>query len=197
MTAREPLPARGWLSLAVLLLLAGLSYGLLRLVESSLREPDANESQAPVLVIERFRAARMSATGLREYVVEAPLLQQLPAQRGTRIEQPVVDWYQPDGETREWRLRSDWGWVAADRETIRLEGDVVMTRAAASGKPPVEVTTQNVAIRPAERVVETAAPTRAVTPGGELRAVGARAWLDREQLELLSEVRGTYEPSKP
>jgi len=26
--------------------------------------------------------------------------------------------------------------------------------------------------------------------------VGVRAWLDRERLELLSEVRGHYEPSK-
>jgi hypothetical protein len=35
---------------------------------------------------------------------------------------------------------------------------------------------------------------RAVTPQGEFRAVGARAWLDQERLELLSEVRGTHEP---
>jgi lipopolysaccharide export system protein LptC len=193
--AREPVSVRGWFYLAGLLLLAGLSYGLLRLVESSLREPVSAESQAPVLIIEQFRAVRMNVAGLREYVVEAPLLRQLPGQLGTWIEQPVLDWYQPDGETREWRLRADQGWIAADQQSMRLEGGVVMTRTTESGKPPVEVITRDVLIRPAERYAETAAPARAVTPGGELRAVGVRAWLDREQLELLSEVRGYYEPS--
>ena len=186
--------ARGILSLTGLALLAGLSYGLLRWVESSLREPEPAESQAPVLTIERFRAVRLSVAGLREYVVEAPRLSQLPGQLGTWIEQPALDWYQPDGQTREWRLQAERGWVAADQQTLRLDGEVTMVRTADSGQSPVTVTTRDVWVRPAERYVETAAPTRAVTPGGELRAVGTRAWLDQERLELLSEVRGFYEP---
>lgn len=185
----------GILYLVGLLLLAGASYGLLRLVKSSLQEPVSAESQAPVLIIERFRAVRMSIAGLREYVVEAPLLRQLPGELGTWVERPVMDWYQPDGQTREWRLRADQGWISSDQQSMRLEGGVVMTRTAESGKSPVEIITRDVSIRPAEHYAETAAPARAVTPSGELRAVGARAWLDREQLELLSEVRGYYEPT--
>lgn len=192
----EPFSLRAWWSLAGLLALAGLSYGLLRWVESAMRDPVPAESQDPILIVDRFRAVRMNPAGLREYVIEAPRLTQLPGQLGTRIEQPVLDWYQPDGETREWRLRAERGWVAADQKAIRLEGAVVMTRAADSGKTPVEVTTRDILIRPADRYAETAAPTRAVTPGGELRAVGARAYLDREQLELLSEVRGYYAPTQ-
>ncbi|MBK8183668.1 MAG: LPS export ABC transporter periplasmic protein LptC [Candidatus Competibacteraceae bacterium] len=196
MVMRLPEQVQGWFYLAGLLLLTGLSYGLLRWVESSMQTPAPAESQAPVLIVEQFRAVRMSMAGLREYVVEAPLLRQLPSQLGTQIERPVLDWYQPDGQTREWQLRAAQGWVAADQKTIRLEGDVVMLRTADSGKPPVEVTTRDVLVRPADRYAETAAPARAITPGGELRAVGVRAYLDREQLELLSEVRGYYEPSK-
>lgn len=192
---REALSPRGWWSLAGLLALAGLSYGLWRWVENSMRETAPAESQAPVLIVDRFRAVRMSAAGLREYVIEAPRLAQLTGQLGTRIEQPVLDWYQPDGETREWRLQADQGWVAADQKTVRLEGEVVMTRAAESGKTPFKVITRDILIRPAERYAETAAPALALTPGGELRAVGVRAYLDREQLELLAEVRGYYEPS--
>lgn len=193
---REPAPIQGWSYLAGLLLLAALSYGILRWVESSMHKSAAPESQAPILVLERFRAVRMSATGLREYVVESPMLRQLPNQAGTWVEQPLLDWYQPDGETREWRLRAEQGWVAADQQSIRLQGVVVMTRTADSGKTPVEVTTRDVLVRPTDRYAETAAPAHAVTPGGDLKAVGLRAYLDREQLELLSEVRGYYEPSK-
>jgi lipopolysaccharide export system protein LptC len=196
LSASGGVTARGLLSLTGLALLAGLSYGLLRWVESSLREPEPAESQSPVLTIERFRAVRLNIAGVREYVVEAPRLWQLPGQGGIRIEQPVVDWYQPDGQTREWRLRADQGWIAADYQLLRLdgEGEVVISRTVESGKPPATVITHDVWVHRAERYLETAAPVRAVMPGGELRAVGARAWLDQERLELLSEVRGSYEP---
>lgn len=188
---------RGILSLTGLTLLAGLSYGLLRWVESELREPAPAESQEPVLIIERFRAVRLNVAGLRESIIEAPRLAQLPNNLGTRIEQPVLDWYQPDGQTREWRLQAEQGWVAADQQSVRLEGEVKMVRTADSGKPPMAITTRDVWVRPDERYAETAAPTRAVTPHGEFRAVGVRAWLDQERLELLSEVRGVYESPKP
>jgi lipopolysaccharide export system protein LptC len=140
---------------------------------------------------------RLNIAGLRESVIEAPQLAQLPNHLGTRIEQPVLDWYQPDGQTREWRLQAEQGWVAADQQSVRLEGEVKMVRTADSGKPPMTITTRDVLVRPDERYAETAAPTRAVTPHGEFRAVGVRAWLDQERLELLSEVRGVYESPKP
>jgi lipopolysaccharide export system protein LptC len=197
LTVPPSITARGIFYLMVLALLASLSYGLLRWVESGLREPERAKSQEPVMIIDHFRAARLNAAGLREYVVEAPQLTQLPDKLGARIAWPVLDWYQLDGQTREWRLQAEQGWVAADYETVRLEGAVTMTRLAASGKPPVTVTTRDVLIHPGERYVETAAPARAMTPGGEMRAVGVRAWLDQERLELLSQVRGTYDPPKP
>lgn len=188
---------RGVLSLTGLALLAGLSYGLLRWVESELREPAPAESQESMLIIEHFRAVRLNIAGLRESVIEAPRLAQLPNNLGTRIEQPALDWYQPDGQTRKWRLQAEQGWVSADQQLVRLEGEVTMVRTADSGEPPMTITTRDVLVRPSERYAETAAPMRAVTPQGEFRAVGVRAWLDQERLELLSEVRGTHEPHQP
>lgn len=185
---------RGILSLVGLAALAGLSYGLLRWVESSLREPAPADSQAPVLTVEQSRAVRLNAAGVRESVVEAPRSWQLPGQGGVRLEQPILDWYQPDGQTKEWRVQAEQGWIAADNQLARLAGEVVMRRDAESGKPPVTITTRDVWLHRAERYAETAAPIKAVIPGGELHAVGARAWLDQERLELLSEVRGFYEP---
>lgn len=197
MTLPPSITVRGVLYLIGLTVLAGLSYALLRWVESGLREPEPAKSQEPVMIIERFRAVRLNTVGLREYVIESPQLAQLPDKLGTRIEWPVLDWYQLDGQTREWRLQAEQGWVAADQQIVRLEGAVTMIRLAASGKPPVTVTTRDVLVRPGERYVETAAPARAITPGSELRAIGVRAWLDQERLELLSKVRGTYEPPQP
>lgn len=191
------LTLRGVLTIAGLATLTGLSYGLLRWVESSLREPELAESQAPMLTVEKFRGVRLNVAGLREYVIEAPLLQQWPGQRGTQIQQPIIDWYQPDGATREWRLQAEQGWITPDHQQVRLDGNVVMIRDAASGKSPVTVLTRDVLIHPTERQAETAAPARMITPGGEMNTVGMRAWFDQQRLELLSEVRGRYEPPKP
>lgn len=188
---------RGILSLTGLALLASLSYGLLRWVESELREPAPAESQKPALIIKRFRAVRLNVAGQRKSVIAAPRLAQLPNHLGTRIEQPALDWYQPDGQTREWRLQAEHGWISADQQSVRLEGEVTMVRTADSGKQPMTITTRDVLVRPGERYAETAAPARAVTPDGEFRAVGVHAWLDQERLELLSEVRGVYESPKP
>ncbi len=186
----------GVLYIVGLALLAASSYGLLRWVESSLREPAPAESQAPVLTVDQIRAVRLNDAGLREYVLEAPRLTQLPGQLGTWIERPVLDWYHADGRIREWRLLAERGWVAADNQLVRLDGEVVMTRTAESGKSPATIITRDVLVRPAEGQAETAAPARAVTPGGDMRAIGLRAFLDEERLELLSEVRGVYEPPK-
>jgi lipopolysaccharide export system protein LptC len=196
MAMYEGVTTRWVLYLSGLMLLAGLSYGLLWLVESSLRAPVQTESQDLVLTVERFRAVRMNIIGRKEYVIEAPRLQQLSSRSGTQIERPELDWYQPDGQTREWRLQAERAWGATDRQTLRLEGAVTMVSTAASGNPIMTVTTRDIVIRPAEHYAEIAAPVRVVTPCGELRSVGMRAWLGQQRLELLSEVRGFYEPPK-
>lgn len=196
MMARGSITRRGIFYLSGLTLLAGLSYGLLWWVESSLRAPEPAESQAPVLTIDQFRAVRTNLAGVQKYVVEAPRLWQLPGQGGVRIEQPILDWYQPDGQAREWRLQAEQGWSAADQQTLRLEGVVTMIRLTDSGQSPMTITTRDAIISPAQHYAETAAPLRVVTPAGELNATGARAWLDQQRLELLSEVRGVYAPPK-
>ncbi len=197
MTLPPGITVRGLLSLSGLALLAALSYGLLRWVASEWRGPAPAESQAPLLIVERFHAARLNANGQRRFIIEAPRLAQYPGSLGTRIEQPTLDWYQADGQTREWRLQAEQAWMAADQQTLRLEGVTTMSRTADSGKPPMTMTTRDVLVRPNEQYAETAAPTRAVTPDGEFQAVGVRAWLDQERLELLSQVRGVYASPNP
>ncbi len=197
MTRPPAIAWRGVLSLAGLALLAGLSYALWRWMEAELRPPGPVASQEPILIVERFRAVRLNVAGRRESVIEAPRLAQLPDKQGTRIEQPTLDWYLPDGQTRNWRLQAERGYVAADQQSVQLEGEVTIVRTVESGQAPLTIITRDVRVRPAERYAETSAPTRAVTPNGEFRAVGVRAFLDQERLELLSEVRGTHEPPKP
>ncbi|MDQ2694112.1 MAG: LPS export ABC transporter periplasmic protein LptC, partial [Pseudomonadota bacterium] len=93
-----------------------------------------------------------------------------------------------------WRIRAGEGWISPDNRVVRLEQAVTFTRPAASGERPVVITTRNVVWRPKDDYAETAEPVRAETPGGVLTGVGMKAYLNTQQFELLSEVRGRYEP---
>lgn len=183
---------RGLFAIAGLAMLAVLSYGLLRWVTADLEAPPALASQAPLLIVENFRAARLNAHGQHHVVVEAPRLAQYPDPLGTRIEQPILNWYDAAGTTLVWHVQSQSAWVSADQETLRLEGAVTMQRTAESGKSPMLITSRDVLVHPNQQYVETAAFTEAIIPGGKFASVGVRAWLDQERLELSSKVRGTY-----
>lgn len=188
---------RGLLALSILALLAAFSYGLLLWLNPQTEEASRQLNNEPLLIIENFQALRLNAKGQQELLVIAPHLAQFPNPLGTRITQPLLDWYQTDGQTREWQLSAEQGWIAADQQTLRLEGAVHLVRTAESGKPPVTINTRDLLLRPNARYAETAALTTATTPQGEFQALGVRAWLDEERIELLAEVRGTYAAPKP
>lgn len=183
---------RGLLLLAGLASVAALSYALLLWLNPPTAELSRQLNSEPQLIIENFQALRLNANGGRALRVVAPRLAQLPNPLGTRITQPLLDWYQPDGQTRIWQLSAAHGWIAPDQQTVRLEGEVRLVRTAESGKPAVTIITRDLLLRPNERYAETAALTSATTANGVLQARGFRAWLDEERIELLAEVRGTY-----
>ncbi len=183
---------RSLLTLALLALCAALSYALLLWLNPPTAELSRQLNSEPQLIIENFQALRLNANGGRALRVVAPRLAQLPNPLGTRITQPLLDWYQPDGQTRIWQLSAAHGWIAPDQQTVRLEGEVRLVRTAESGKPAVTIITRDLLLRPNERYAETAALTSATTANGVLQARGLRAWLDEERIELLAEVRGTY-----
>lgn len=186
---------QGLVYLGILALLAAVSTWFLSTVESSLRDETIANAEAPILYMDHFLATRMNAQGFREYTLAAPHMVQLSGQQGSRLEQPEMNVFQD--QTLSWVIRAKQAWVAPDTELIRLEQAVSITRPASSGKQPVTVTTRNLLLYPEQGFAETAEPARMETPNGWMTALGLKAYLDTEQLELLSTVRGIYEPSTP
>lgn len=192
---RNPM-RRGILYLGGLAVLALLSSWFLSTVESSLRESTPVDSELPVLYMDNFLATRMNVDGIREYTLASPHLVQLPGQGGTHLERPDIDVF-ADGQIRSWLIRAEQGWIAPQHEIIRLEEAVSITRPPASGKPPVVITTRNLVLHPDAGYAETVEPVRMETPDGVVDAIGLKAYLHEERLELLSEVRGNYAPPQP
>lgn len=181
------------LYLLALAALALLSQWFLFSLESSLRDNGATDTEAPLIYMDDLVATRMNHQGIRDYTLTAPHLVQLPAQKGTRIETPLLEVFQ-DGQIHEWLIRSDSGWISPDHDVIHLEDAVSMTRPVSSGKPPLVVTTRDLVIYPQADYAETEAMVRAETPGGVVTGLGLKAHLHEKTLELLAAVRGHYAP---
>jgi lipopolysaccharide export system protein LptC len=184
----------GLLYFAVLVFCATLSGWFLFTLESSLRENDPTSVALPTLYIDDFQVTSMNDQGIRHYTLTAPHLTQLPGQQGTALEKPDIDVFRDDGQIREWLIRADTGWIASDNQLVRLEEAVAMTRPPSSGKKPVMITTHDLFVYPYKDYAETAEPARMVTPHGVVDSVGFKALLREEQIVLLSDVRGNYEP---
>jgi lipopolysaccharide export system protein LptC len=187
----QNMQTKGIFSLVILAALAILSGWLLITVKSTLYEADKNTS-IPPLYMDNFQATRMNIQGIREYTLTANHLVQLPGEQGTRVEQPKIAMFQ-NGQIREWLLSAEHAWIAPDNQLIRLEQGVSLSRPLTSGKRPVVITSRVLLIYPDQDLAETTEAVHAETPGGVVDAVGLKARLNEEQLELLSDVRGSYE----
>ncbi|GAB4344716.1 MAG: hypothetical protein Kow006_01020 [Gammaproteobacteria bacterium] len=97
-----------------------------------------------------------------------------------------------DGQQTRWEIRGEAGHSDAAGELVRLQGEVHMERT--SGKSAA-LYTRDLLFRPRQSYVETDAAVHFVEAAGEVHATGLRGYLgEAGRLELLSEVRGTYEP---
>ena len=173
-----------------------LSSWFLSTVESSLHAPVQEHDNLPPLYMDNFLATHMDQQGIRQFTLTSPKLIQLPDPLGTWMERPSIQIFQ-GGTIRQWLIQAEEGWIASGQQTIKLKDAVTLTRSASSGKRPIRINTRDVFIYPSENIVETAAAAHLETPGGVLDAIGVKAYLNDDQLELLSKVRGTYEPATP
>lgn len=104
------------------------------------------------------------------------------------ILQPKVGFHDPDGPP--WYLNAEQGQSNADGSRIRLWEDVQAWQSVEGGRS--ELLTEELIIFPNRQFAETDKAVKMRSPQGETDAVGMRANLERDHIELLSEVRGTY-----
>lgn len=155
---------------------------------------------------DRFPQAYMIDSDTRRYNTEGDLhyriqstradyFQYLPERSSPRdyslIQSPNVTVH-GEGE-HPWRLTSRLGHSNASGDKLRFTGDVRAWQAQAEGR--TEITTPELLVEPNRQYAETSKAVKMRSPQGHHQAVGMRADLSKDHIELLSEVRGTYEPN--
>jgi len=134
-----------WLPLAILLLLAALSFWIERSVQLTPTGSEAAQTD-PEGIMENFDALRTDAAGKPHYRLSARKLKHYSGSKRTELESPRF--VKLDAEGSEVRAVAKQATVSPDGHEVKLLGDVIMERAARPGQSAMTLRTSHLIIFP-------------------------------------------------
>ncbi|WJW74857.1 LPS export ABC transporter periplasmic protein LptC [Thiohalobacter sp. IOR34] len=188
------IPARNALQLGLLSAAALLSWWIYQQASRPPQQAAGDERHVPDAFMEDFTASTLDAEGRLQHRLWAERSVHYADDDSSELSRPRLELYRPDGPP--WRVRSRQGWLSGGGREVRLDGQVVIRRAAPPGGRPVEARTERLLLWPERDYAESPVAVSYLTTGLRVEAVGMRAYLDQERLELLSRVRARYQPGK-
>jgi lipopolysaccharide export system protein LptC len=182
-----------WLPLALLLLLAGLSFWLERTVQGP-ENGVRTDSDEPESIIENFKAVRTDKEGRPQYRLSARKLWHFSSDRPTELEAPrFVHIAQSSGEMIATSHRAT---VSSDGKAVTFLGRVNILRAATAGRPALNLDTERLLVFPERETMR--APGAVEIRGSGLNARGSAMYLDakRRTIKLSGRVKAQYQHAK-
>lgn len=139
--------ARGslWLPLAILLLLAALSFWIERSVQVTASGGQAGQTD-PEGIMENFDALRTDAAGQPHYRLSARRLKHYSNSKLTELESPRF--VQMDPQAGEVSAAARQATVSADGDEVDLRGEVNVQRAARAGQSAMSLRTAHLIVFP-------------------------------------------------
>lgn len=182
-------------ALLTILLIAFIGAGALWLGDDSedrLQESQQESHSGIDYYMTGFTVTEMDERGHPLHRLEASHLSHSVDDDTIHLEQPRATLYRP--EESDWHLKANHGIVESEGELLRLEGDVVAHVPAQASQPMTNFRTDTLLVRPNDYYAETEAPVVITHNGSRVDAIGMRAYFEDERVELLSAVKGYYEP---
>ncbi len=109
----------------------------------------------------------------------------------TEISRPRLTLFREDAPP--WKIISDTGHATANSSVITFEGNVMVWQIDPATGRRSELTTSKLVVKPDQHYAETDKPVMILAPDSTTSAVGMKALLNQDKIQLLSRVRGTYE----
>jgi lipopolysaccharide export system protein LptC len=134
-----------WLPLAILLLLAALSFWIERSVQLTETGSEASQTD-PEGIMENFDALRTDPAGKPHYRLSAKRLKHYTGSKRTELESPRF--VQLDVEAGEVSAVAKQATVSPDGNEVELRGDVVVERAARPGQSAMTLRTERLLVFP-------------------------------------------------
>jgi lipopolysaccharide export system protein LptC len=134
-----------WLPLAILLLLAGLSFWIERVVQLPSNGRQAAKTD-PEGIMENFDALRTDSAGNPQYRLSAKRLKHYSGSKLTKMESPRF--VQLDAQAGEVSAVAQLATISSDGNEVDLQGDVQVVRAARTGQPAMTLRTARLIVFP-------------------------------------------------
>jgi lipopolysaccharide export system protein LptC len=179
-----------WFPVALMLLLAALTYWLDLTVGEAGGARDRASGSEPDFIIENFRVARMNASGFTDYVLSATRMEHSREDDATRVTAPLLMHYAPGAPPV--RLDAKRGVVTGNGDVTEFYDNVVVRREAGGDQAALLMKTEYLKVFP-DRAF--ASSDRAVTiTQGESVLTGNGIEIDNNArvFRLLGEVHGTF-----
>jgi len=134
--------------------------------------------------------------GALGYRLQAPRLERREGDASLYLVRPKFLLPPKSGQAAEpWTGHSDYGWVSAGGDELKLQGAVDMQRKAYAGAAAASIVTRDVTAWPKRNQVQTDAHVAMRQGTATMTGIGMRADLDTKHMELLHDFQGTYQPS--
>lgn len=166
--------------------------GLRRLVGA--RETPAAYPQSYLTDVETIQ---FNADGEMDYSVQAARVsyyQFNPHRKTIRdytlIDTPNITMF--DADNPPWQVSAEHGRTSDEGTMIKLWGNVKIWRTDQKGNTS-ELSTSQLVIKPKAQYAETDKPVMINTANGKAQAIGMKAFLKQQRIQLLSNVRGVHE----
>ncbi len=179
-----------WLPLAILLVLAALSFWIERAVQAPGSEA-RNDKIDPEGIMENFDALRTDLEGRPQYRLSARRLRHYSGSRLTELEAP--HFVRLDDRSGNIDATSQQAKVSANGKEIDLLGDVVVTRAARPGQSAMTLRTARLLVFPDSNLLRAPGPV-SVTDAQLVIHAGAMEYrADPRIVKLTGRVKTRYD----
>ncbi len=192
---------RNWLALAIITLLTILFLLLWDSPPAGLMAPEpvpADTTLHPANILHNAVNRRYNPDGSLHSELrasESRYFQVNPRQRSGKdymeMTRPDMTLYSDDKPP--WQITAREGITRDNGNRIELWGDVHIWQTDELGQRS-ELNTEYLVLEPEQQYAETDKPVIIVSPGNTTRAIGMKAFLQRDIIKLLSNVRGIHEP---
>jgi len=177
------------LPIALLALVAGLSYWLEKTTEAQEAHNNANSRHDPDYIVDNFTVRRFGETGQLTQSLIAKHMVHFPDDDSTELTAPFLTIHRSDRPTQ---VVSKEAWLSRDGKEIRLKGNVKVSRPAVGSQPQTLIETEALTVYPDdERSVGTVPVT--ITRGTNVMHGTGIEYLGKEKTsQLQGRVHGTF-----
>lgn len=153
--------------------------------------PATDGHQRSDYVLRDFELVTLTKDGTESVRLKAPELQRSRQDESLSVVRPV---FLVPGADGGWRMTADSGWIAADGNLVRLQGNVAGD--SAEGHPvPTTFRTGTLELLPEQDQARTGEQVTLTQPGIMQTGVGFQADLKTRRYQFLSQVKTRYEPT--